>query len=127
MTPSQAELFLAALSRLTNEVQRVANALEKKQHETPKQYTGAVSKKQLKYIRDLRESLSDSSTEEPETSSEASELIKELKERLKKKETKQRQPATRAPEPEPEPEDRSDIDPERNRRRIAEHLARWQT
>ena len=100
MTPAQAELFLAAISRLTNEVQRVADALQKKQPE-PKQYTGEVSKKQLKYIRDLRKMTGDTSTEEPETSAEASDLIKELQKRPPKKKESAR---PRRPEPEPEPE-----------------------
>ena len=109
MTPEQTELILAALSRLTSEVSRIADSLSSQTAAAPRKEnsssSGEVSAKQLKYIRDLRRMTGDTSTEIPETSSEASDLIKELQKRPPKKKEKTKESASpRRPEPEPEPE-----------------------
>jgi len=127
MTPEQTELVLAALSRLTSEVSRIADSLSSQTAAAPQKEnssSGEVSAKQIKYIGDLRRMAGDTSTEIPETSSEASDLIKELQKKPPKKKEKKQERARprREPEPEPEEEDRSDIDPERNARMIREHM-----
>lgn len=114
MTDQQAEKFLVVLNRIADALEKTT----KKQTEAPREFShsGGPSQKQLSFIRELRVKLADSSTEEPQTSADASALIKTLIERRDKAASRPRR-AT-----EPEPEDRSDIDPERNARMIAEHM-----
>jgi len=127
MTPEQTELILAALSRLTSEVSRIADSLSSQTAAAPQKEnssSGEVSAKQIKYIGDLRRMAGDTSTEIPETSSEASDLIKELQKKPPKKKEKKQERARprREPEPEPEEEEEYIVDVALNDRLIAEHM-----